>query len=122
MTDRKDPLLESRAKQLLDKSARELDDTTVARLRAARAGAWQRAAATPPAPVRRPHPRWWLPVGSVALAGVTVAVVGALWFGTPAGVPANGFEDIELLASKESPDFYAELEFYQWLASRVDAT
>ncbi|MBI3576047.1 MAG: hypothetical protein HY083_10425 [Gammaproteobacteria bacterium] len=121
MTDRKNPLLESQAKQLLDKSARELDDTTVARLRAARARAWQRAAATPPAPVRRPRPRWWLPVGSVALAGVTVAVVGALWFATPAGAPLTGIEDIELLASKETPEFYAELEFYQWLASRVDA-
>lgn len=122
MTDRKNPSLESLATQLLDKSARELDDTIVARLRAARAGAWQRAAAAPTAPMRRPRPRWWLPVGSVAFAGVTVAVVGVLWFGTPAGIPVNGFEDIELLASKESPDFYTELEFYHWLASRVDAT
>ena len=122
MTNHQDPSLESQAKQLLDKSARELDDTTVARLRGARARAWQRAAATPPAPVRHPRPRWWLPVASVALAGVTAAVVGVLWFGTPAGILINGFEDIELLASKESPDFYAELEFYHWLASRVDAT
>ena len=122
MTDHKDVPFESRAKQLLDQSAHELDDATVAHLRAARARAWQRAEAAPAAPLRRPRPRWWLPVGSVALAGVAVAVVGVLWFGTPAGIPANGFEDIELLASQESPDFYAELEFYHWLASRVDAT
>lgn len=122
MTDHKDLPFESRAKQLLDKSAHELDDATVTRLRAARARAWQRAEAAPTAPARRFRSRWWLPVGSVALAGVTVAVVGVLWFGTPTGIPANGFEDIELLASKESPDFYAELEFYHWLASRVDAT
>lgn len=122
MTDHKDLPFESRAKQLLDKSAHELDDATVAHLRAARARAWQRAEAAPTAPVRHPRPRWWLPVGSVALAGVTVVVVGVLWFGTPAGIPANGFEDIELLVSKENPDFYAELEFYHWLASRVDAT
>lgn len=121
MTDRKAPLFESQVKQLLDKSARELDDTAVARLRAARARAWQRAATAPRALARRPHPRWWLPVGSVALAGVTLATVGALWFGAPAGAPANDFEDIELLASRESPDFYAELEFYRWLAGRIDA-
>lgn len=122
MTNHEDPSLELRAKQLLDKSAHELDDTTVARLRAVRARAWQRAEAAPTAPVRRFRSRWWLPIGSVALAGVTAAVVGVLWFGTPAGIPANGFEDMELLVSKESPDFYAELEFYHWLASRVDAT
>jgi hypothetical protein len=122
MTDRQDPSFESWTKQLLDKSAHELDDATVARLRAARARAWQRAEATPTAPARRFRSRGWLPVGSVALAGVTAAVVGVLWFGTPTSVPVNGFEDIELLASKESPDFYTELEFYHWLASRVDAT
>ena len=122
MTDRKICRSNRRRNSCWTNPARELDDTIVARLRfrarrclATRRGRTDRTRAPSP-------PRWWLPVGSVALAGVTVAVVGVLWFGTPAGIPVNGFEDIELLASKESPDFYAELEFYHWLASRVDAT
>ena len=28
----------------------------------------------------------------------------------------SGLEDIEILISEESPDFYAELDFYSWLA------
>jgi hypothetical protein len=119
MTKKNVPLLEQQARRLLDEAASRLDGTTVARLRAARARAWQLADAA--APVRRPRARGWLPLGSVALTGAVVAVAGVLWFATPAGAPLTGFEDIELLASKENPEFYAELEFYHWLASRVDA-
>lgn len=122
MTEKKKPLFEQQARRLLDEAASRLDEATAARLRAARARAWQLAdAAAPHAPARRPRVRWWLPVGSLAVAGVVVAVAGVLWFATPAGAPLTGFEDIELLASKENPEFYAELEFYHWLASRVDA-
>ncbi|MEN8142030.1 MAG: hypothetical protein ABFQ82_00360, partial [Thermodesulfobacteriota bacterium] len=31
-----------------------------------------------------------------------------------------GLEDVEILASVESPDFFAELEFYNWLAEQRD--
>lgn len=119
MTEKNDPLLEQQARRLLDEAASRLDETTVTRLRGARARAWQLAETAPAA--RRPRVRWWLPLGSAALGLVALAVVSALWFATPAGAPLSGIEDIELLASKENPEFYAELEFYQWLASRVDA-
>lgn len=121
MTGKNDPLLEQQARRLLDEAASRLDETTVARLRGARARAWQLAETAPAPAARRPRARWWLPLGSAALGLVAVAVVSALWFATPTGAPLTGIEDIELLASKENPEFYAELEFYQWLASRVDA-
>lgn len=119
MTEPQDPQLESQAKRLLNQSVAGLDDATAARLRAARARAWQLAET---APLKQRRARTWWALGSVALAGVTAAVVGLLWFGTPTGAPSLGFEDIELLAATDNPEFYADLEFYHWLASRSDAT
>ena len=31
-----------------------------------------------------------------------------------------GLEDIEIMVSEESPDFFAELDFYNWLAEEKD--
>ena len=31
-----------------------------------------------------------------------------------------GLEDVEILASVDSPDFFAELEFYNWVAEQKD--
>ncbi len=122
MTDDADRKLETQARRQLDAAAQTLDAGTVARLRAARAQAWQRASLPPRTAAARPRPRWWLPVGGFAVAGIVLAVAGTLWFAAPGGAPVAGFEDVELLASKESPEFYAELEFYNWLANRTDAT
>ncbi len=122
MTDEMNRKLEMQARRLLDDAAQKLDAGIVARLRAARAQAWQLAEQAPRTPVTRPRPRWWLPVGGFAVAGIVLAIAGTLWFAAPGGAPVAGFEDVELLASKESPEFYAELEFYNWLANRTDAT
>ncbi len=122
MTDDKDLKLETQARRLLDDAAQDLDAGTVARLRAARARAWQLAEQEVRLPAPKPRHRGWLPVGGLAVAGIVLAVAGTLWFAAPGGVPVAGFEDSELLASKESPEFYAELEFYNWLANRADAT
>ncbi len=122
MTDETDRKLETQARRLLDDAAQNLDADTVARLRAVRARAWQLAEQAPRVPVARPRRRWWLPVGGLAIAGIVLAVAGTLWFAAPGGAPITGFEDVELLASKESPEFYTELEFYNWLADRTDAT
>ncbi len=123
MTDDTDRKLETQARRLLDDAAQNLDADTVARLRAARARAWQLAEQTPPhADVARPRRRWWLPVGGLAVAGIVLAVAGTLWLAAPGGAPVTGLEDVELLAAKESPEFYSEIEFYNWLANRTDAT
>ena len=51
---------------------------------------------------------------------LTVAVVGVLWFGTPGGYRSTASRTSKLLClPRRSPDFYTELEFYHWLASRV---
>ncbi len=122
MTDETDRKLETQARRLLDDAAQNLDADTVARLRAVRARAWQLAEQEVRSPAPKPRRRWWLPVGGLAVAGIVLAVAGTLWFAAPGGEPVTGFEDVELLASKESPEFYTELEFYNWLADRTDAT
>lgn len=122
MTDDTDRKLEAQARRLLDDAAQNLDADTVAQLRAARARAWQVAEQAPSASAPQPRHRWWLPVGGLAVTGIVLAIAGTLWFAAPGGAPIAGFEDVELLASKEAPEFYAELEFYNWLANRNDAT
>ncbi len=122
MTDETDRKLETQARCLLDDAAQNLDADIVTRLRAARAHAWQLAEQAPRAPASRPRRRWWLPVGGIAVAGVVLAIAGTLWFAAPGGAPVTGLEDAELLAARESPEFYAEIEFYNWLANRADAT
>lgn len=117
MTEHDDPTLERHAKRLLDCAANDLDADTLARLRAARARAWQRAASEPGP---RPRRRGWLAVGGLAVAGLVLAVAGTLWTALPGSTPLGGVEDAELLASKESPEFYAEIDFYQWLAHAND--
>jgi len=119
MMERDDPMLERNIKRLLDDAANDLDADTLARLRAARARAWQRAEVEPG--FRRQR-RGWLAVGGLAVAGLALAVAGTLWTVTPRGTPLGGIEDAELLASKESPEFYAEIDFYQWLAQRNDGS
>lgn len=121
MTEPNDSMLARQAKRLLDEAAQNLDADTLARLRAARARAWQRAEQESRTPMKRPRSHWWLPVGGLAVAGLVLAVAGTLWLVSPGGVPLTGLEDAELLAAKESPEFYAEIEFYHWLAQRNDA-
>lgn len=59
--------------------------------------------------------------GFGGLATVAAGVLGlVLWLGGPHGAVAPGLvpptEDLELLASGEGVEFYADLDFYLWLA------
>lgn len=106
------------ARTRLNRAAAELDAAIVARLRAARLHA---VAETEK---RRP---WlgiggWLPL-SAATAAVLVAVtVALLWWRAPTPVVTAATEDFEWVLTKESPDFFKELEFYGWLEDEHDAT
>jgi hypothetical protein len=91
----------------LDRRAAELDDMTVARLRAAR----KRALAA----AEEKHAARWLP-WSMAAAAVLVLTLGiTLQLRAPDNIIAAAPDDVDLLLVKDSPDFTDELEFYRWL-------
>jgi len=100
------------AKRALDAAGQNLDLGTLARLRAARRTAIEQGMHKP----ARTRPGWLLPVGGFATAGIALAVAGLLWFSAPNGhlMPA-GMNDFDLLTAQENPDFFTELEFYEWL-------
>lgn len=106
------------AKRALDAAERNLDAGTVARLRVARRTAIEHGLQQP----GKTRPRWLLPVGGFATAGIALAVAGLLWFSAPNGnLMQAGMGDMELLTAHEHPDFFAELEFYEWLEGNENA-
>ena len=101
------------AKRVLAETEKSLDAGTLARLRAAR----RRAIA---AGLRRPwraRPGWLLPVGGFATASIVLAVAGLLWFAAPDDKPFQqaNVDDLELLTARDNPEFFSDLEFYDWL-------
>ncbi len=106
------------AKRALDAAEQNLDAGTLARLRRARRTAIETGLHKP----EKARPGWLLPVGGFATAGIALAVAGLLWFSAPNGqLLQAGVGDMELLTGKESPDFFAELEFYEWLEHQANA-
>lgn len=110
---------------LLDRRSGELDDTVVAKLRAARLRATEVAA-------RRSHrgtwsrpvghlvgdvQMWSRPVTGLVAASLVLVVAATVWYANPTA-PRNNFDDLEMLASSESPEFYQDLDFYLWLDER----
>jgi hypothetical protein len=103
------------ARRVLDEAEKNLDAATVARLRAARRQALDQG--------RRPRarPAWLFPVGGLVTAGVALAVAALLWFGAPNPAAVPNLGDLDLLTAHESPDFFADLDFYDWLDRNADA-
>ncbi|MFQ5780917.1 MAG: hypothetical protein ACE5J1_07145 [Nitrospiria bacterium] len=103
--------LAASAKQLLDDLSENLDRDTLSRLRRVR----HRALKTP----RKTVP-WLVPVTGFAVAVALIAVF--IWQRNPMeGAILSGVEDIELLATAETLDFYEDLEFYRWLEEGAGA-
>jgi hypothetical protein len=101
------------AKRALDDAENNLDAGTVARLRAARREAIEQGLRRSP----RARPGWLLPVSGFATAAIVLSVAALLWF-TPANEPMNmqaNVADIDLLTAREGPDFFADLDFIDWL-------
>ncbi len=113
MTNSEDKLI-NRTRRVLDERADQLDDKIVARLRDARLRAIEVAAR------KNARPAWIKPVGGLVTATLVVGVATTLWLANPS-VPKHGVEDMELLASTESPEFYQDLDFYLWLEERTRA-
>ena len=106
------------AKRALDDAEKNLDAGTVARLRSARRTAIEAGLAKS----AKTRPGWLLPVGGFATAGIALAVAGLLWLSAPNGnLMQAGMGDMELLTAHENPDFFTELEFYEWLEGNENA-
>jgi hypothetical protein len=106
------------AKRALDDAEKNLDAGTVTRLRAARRAAIEQGLQRP----LRMRPGWLLPVGGFATAAIVFAVAGLLWFSAPnPNLMQANVSDIELLTAHENPEFFADLDFYDWLDNDSDA-
>jgi hypothetical protein len=107
------------AKRALDDAEKNLDAGTVARLRAARREAIEQG-------LRRPshmRPGWLLPAGGFATATIVFAVAGLLWFSAPNLILLQvNVSDIELLTAHENPEFFADLDFLDWLEHNDNGT
>jgi len=62
-----------------------------------------------------------LPV-MAALSGGLIIMLTLVFFRGPVTLRHSfaGLEDLDILTSQEGADFYADLDFYDWLASRAD--
>jgi hypothetical protein len=100
-------------KRELDQSCRALDGQTLSRLNSIRHAALEQRRG------RKPK-AFLLPFGGLVTASVLVLSVSLLNNGGAPGLqnPAvdSPLEDIEILTSADSLDFYEDYEFYQWLA------
>ncbi|MES2606151.1 MAG: hypothetical protein V4603_14545 [Pseudomonadota bacterium] len=103
-----DALLAS-IRQELDRSCSALDGQTLSRLHRIRSAAIERRPSRLQAML--------LPFSGLVTACALVVAVSLNWNGGLQSEPAaDSLEDIEILAANEALDFYAEYEFYQWLA------
>lgn len=105
----RDPLVDSIRRQL-DDSCAALDGYTLSRLHRIRSEAVARR--------RSRLQTMLLPFGGLVTAAALVVALGIGGRGD-AGLDESGspaLEDIEILAANEALDFYADYEFYQWLA------
>ncbi len=109
-----------RARELYRTAAQQVDPTTSAQLRAARA----RALAAPRRDEQRPSGRWLIPGG--AFAAIALAAVMAwqpltqLAPDPPAAISNTaGDTDVDLPpdADQTDPKLYQNLDFYGWLAA-----
>ncbi len=99
--------LENHTRQTLDNSVDELDAATLSRIRQVRARAMEKAEG---------KSINWFGVTSGALATASVMVFAVIILMRSETLPQTvPVDDIELISSSESFEFYEDLEFYQWL-------
>jgi hypothetical protein len=105
-------------KGLLNESLENLDRRTQQRLENVRIQALNSAA--------QEHGGFFIPLRWAMVGGFTAIMVAAvgllLWLPTsPILLPAKHIEDLEIITSGEHIDFYQDLDFYRWLATRKDS-
>ena len=104
-----DDSLIRQAREALNRSTDTLPEATLARLRTARREAVAAAGSRP----LRQWIAWAIPAGGLVAASLVAMLSIGIWTHSS---PVTGIEDVDILAAKESPDFYSEdYEFYLWL-------
>ena len=100
---------ETNIKQTLDKSVDNLDANTQSRIRQIRAQAVEKAGTTSQAN--------WFPVmtGALATACVMVFAIMLLIKSPETNIQLLPVDDLELISSSDSLEFFEDLEFYEWL-------
>ena len=94
-------------KQTLDNSVDDLDAATLSRIRQVRTRALEKAEG---------QSINWFSVTSGALATACVMVFAVIILLRSESLPQNvPVDDLDLISSSESFEFYEDLEFYQWL-------
>ncbi len=108
----KETLFVASAKFHLNDQIQNLDRQTLSRLREARNEALHS--------VKRSFP-WMLPATGIAVVCASLFAFFLLTQDPFQGEIISHVEDIELLASSESIEFYDDLEFYEWLSEGESA-
>ena len=108
-TPESDAALLTAVRQELDRSCSALDGHTLSRLHRIRVAAVAKR--------RSGFQRLFVPFSGLVTACALVVAVSVAWNArkTETGATA-AMEDMEILASDEALDLYADYEFYQWLA------
>lgn len=100
------------ARKILDSGSENLDASVRSRLIQRRMIAVEQG--------KRKVDRRWLLAGVpiVACLAMTLVVFSLFFRGGFGGnsQSGEGIADLEIITATETPDFYADLEFYQWLA------
>ena len=117
MTHRdQDKELVGKVRQALDESIQNLDARILSRLNQAR----QKALVQP---MRSWFDRLqsnWLPLAGGIAAAMVLVFVLFHFTKSPELQTYSGIEDVEILATGDSPEFFSELDFYTWLAEEMD--
>ena len=112
--DREKHFLE-KLKDLLNEGMENLDKETSQRLeniriRALRAAGEKRSGFF--------IPRRWIMAGGFATAAMAAVALFFWLITSPGDLPARYAEDFEIISSPERIDFYQNLDFYRWLATK----
>ena len=100
------------ARKTLDAGSDTLDPAICSRLTRARLAAVEQGKP-------RAHRHWlWLVAPLTASLAIMLVVAALFWKSGPGATNPTGeaVADLEIITAAETPDFYADLEFYQWLA------
>jgi hypothetical protein len=112
----KEKQLVGKIRQALDESTQNMDARILSRLNQARQKAQTQTA---PSWFERLQSNRFPLAGGMAAAAVMLFFL--FYFTKPSEIRTySGIEDVEILATGDSPEFFSELDFYTWLAEEME--